>query len=91
MFREGDGMVEDKIQQAINLLQRIVDDTSVPRNIRRAASEAIKALQTTKYTPGVRASNAITILEEIAQDPNMPTHTRVQLWNITSILETIKD
>ncbi|MCS7364840.1 MAG: UPF0147 family protein [archaeon GB-1867-035] len=84
-------MTENKIQQAITLLQRIVEDTTVPRNIRRAASEAIKALQSTRYTPGVRASNAIGILEEISQDPNMPTHTRVQLWNITSILETIKD
>jgi len=84
-------MSENKIQQAIVLLQRVVDDSSVPRNIRRAAGNAIKALQTEKYTPGVRASNAISILEEITQDPNMPTHTRVQLWNITSILETIKD
>ncbi|MCS7097144.1 MAG: UPF0147 family protein [Candidatus Methanomethylicia archaeon] len=84
-------MFQDKVQQAIALLQSIVDDTVVPRNIRGAASNAIKMLQTGKLSLGVRASNAISILEEISQDPNMPLHTRVKLWNIISILETIKD
>jgi len=39
----------------------------------------------------VRAANAVGILEEISQDPNMPTHTRILVWNIVSILETIRD
>ena len=82
---------EAKIRQAIIMLQRIVNDTSVPRNIRRAATDAIKSLQDTSLSPGVRAANAIGILEEISQDPNMPTHTRISIWNIVSMLETVKD
>lgn len=82
---------EAKIKQVIIMLQRIVNDTSVPRNIRRAATDAIKSLQDTSLSPGVRAANAIGILEEISQDPNMPTHTRISIWNIVSMLETIKD
>jgi len=82
---------EAKIKQAIVMLQRIVNDTSVPRNIRRAATDAIKSLQDTSLSPGVRAANAIGILEEISQDPNMPTHTRISIWNIVSMLETVKD
>ncbi|MEM3714766.1 MAG: UPF0147 family protein [Nitrososphaeria archaeon] len=82
---------EQKIQQAITLLQSIVDDTGVPRNIRGAASNAMKMLRMEKLSLGVRAANAISILEEISQDPNIPLHARVRLWNIISILETIKD
>jgi len=39
----------------------------------------------------VRASNAISILDDILQDPNMPPYTRVKLWNVISLLEAIKD
>lgn len=82
---------EAKIKQAIIMLQKIVNDTSVPRNIRRAATDAIRNLQDASLSPGVRAANAIGILEEISQDPNMPTHTRISIWNIVSMLETVKD
>jgi len=63
----------------------------VPRNIRRAATDAIRQLQVQSLSPGVRAANAIGILEEISQDPNMPSHTRTAIWNIVSILETVRD
>jgi uncharacterized protein (UPF0147 family) len=49
------------------------------------------ALQIMKYSPAVRASNAISRLDEILQDPNMPPYTRVKLWNVMSLLEAIKD
>jgi len=39
----------------------------------------------------VRASNAIAILDDISQDPNMPQYTRVKLWSVASLLEAIKD
>jgi hypothetical protein len=48
-------------------------------------------LQIGQYTLGVRASNAIAVLDEISQDPNMPPYTRVKLWNVVSFLEAIKD
>jgi dTDP-D-glucose 4,6-dehydratase len=47
------------------ILMRIINDTSVPRNIRRAATEAIKQLRDESLSPGVRAANAISILDEI--------------------------
>ncbi len=82
---------EAKIRQAIIMLMRIINDTGVPRNIRRAATEAVKRLQDKTLSPGVRAANAISILDEISQDPNMPTHTRITIWNIVTLLETVKD
>ena len=80
-----------KIRQAISLLTKIGNDTNAPRNIRRAATDAVKQLQDQNLSPAVRAANAVGILEEISQDPNMPTHTRILVWNIVSILETIRD
>lgn len=82
---------EERIKQALFVLGQVSEDTTTPRNIRRAAKESMDALQVAEYTPAVRASNAIAILDEILQDPNMPPYTRVKLWNVMSVLEAIKD
>jgi len=82
---------EDRIAQALVVLGQVSEDTTTPRNIRRAAKASIDSLQVSKDSPAVRASNAILMLDEILQDPNMPPYTRVKLWNVMSILEAIKD
>jgi len=82
---------DERMKQAMAVLNQVSEDTTTPRNIRRAAKQAMDALQVTDYSPAVRASNAVSILDEILQDPNMPPYTRVKLWNVMSILEAIKD
>lgn len=82
---------EERIGQATVVLGQISEDTTTPRNIRRAAKESIDALQVAELTAAVRASNAISTLDDILQDPNMPPYTRVKLWNVMSLLEAIKD
>jgi hypothetical protein len=82
---------EERIKQAMSVLGQVSEDTTTPRNIRRAAKQSIEALQLTQHTPAVRASSAISILDDILQDPNMPPYTRVKLWNVMSLLEAIKD
>ncbi len=82
---------EERIKQALSVLGAVSEDNTTPRNIRRAAKDAMDAMQTSEYTPAVRASNAISLMDEILQDPNMPPYTRVKLWNVMSLLEAIKD
>ncbi len=82
---------EERVKQATIVLGQISEDTTTPRNIRRAARQSIDALQLIEYSQAVRASNAISILDDILQDPNMPPYTRVKLWNVISLLEAIKD
>jgi hypothetical protein len=82
---------EERINQALTVLGAVSEDNTTPRNIRRAAKDSMDALQTKEYTPAVRASNAISLMDEILQDPNMPPYTRVKLWNVMSLLEAIKD
>ncbi|KXB01118.1 hypothetical protein AKJ41_02615 [candidate division MSBL1 archaeon SCGC-AAA259O05] len=82
---------EEKIQQVVDIMDRISEDMTVPRNIRRAAKEAKGELQGTEENPVIKAASAISILDEISNDPNMPVHTRTTVWNALSILETIKE
>jgi uncharacterized protein (UPF0147 family) len=82
---------EERIEQAISVLGGVSEDTTTPRNIRRVAKKSIDALRVSQHSFAVRASNAISLLDEILQDPNMPPYTRVRLWNVMSIIEAIKD
>jgi len=82
---------EERIKQALAVLGAVSEDNTTPRNIRRSAKDAMNAMQTGEYTPAVRASNAVSLLDDILQDPNMPPYTRVKLWNVMSLLEAIKD
>jgi hypothetical protein len=83
-------MAAAKLRQVADIMARVAEDTSVPRNIRRAASEAREILFDEKKDVGVRAASAVTILDEISNDPNMPIHTRTTIWNAISILEPIR-
>ena len=82
---------EAKIRYALTLLASIVNDTGVPRNIRRAAANAITFLRDMSLSPAVRAANAISALDEVSQDPNMPSHARTRIWQVITILETVRD
>ncbi len=80
-----------KLRQVAEIMARVAEDTSVPRNIRRAANEAKDALLKKEGDPVVKASSAIMILDEISNDPNMPIHTRTTIWSALSVLETVRE
>ncbi|MHC1566864.1 MAG: UPF0147 family protein [Candidatus Syntropharchaeia archaeon] len=77
------------IGQCIEMLDRIINDNSVPRNIRRVADTAKKELMSDESPPSQRAVSTIPMLDEITNDPNIPIHTRTLLWSIVSLLEGI--
>jgi uncharacterized protein (UPF0147 family) len=79
-----------KLKQVIDVLDQLAEDTSVPRNIRRGATSAKERLLQTNDALDVRAASAIFILDELANDPNIPLHGRTLIWNIISQLETVK-
>ena len=85
--------MEDKIENSKMLLQHISSDHSVPKNIRRAAKEAYTAISGKNSQEDdpieVRANLAISILDEISQDPNCPLFARTTIWQVLSVLETI--
>ncbi len=82
---------KEKLEQVAEIMTRVSEDTSVPRNIRKAAKEAKQSLLDEEEDPVVKASAAISVLDEISNDPNMPVHTRTTIWDALSVLETIKE
>ncbi len=77
------------IKQCADVLDRIANDDSVPRNIRRTAENMKNVLSNPKELPSVKVAMVISRLDEIGNDPNVPIHTRTLIWGLSSQLETI--
>jgi uncharacterized protein (UPF0147 family) len=82
---------DGRLAKASASLQQIADSNITPRNIRKIVKDSIIALQDPKVSLAVRAANAISMLDEVAQDPNMSSFARVILWSAVSDLESIRE
>ncbi|KQC05110.1 MAG: hypothetical protein APR53_02490 [Methanoculleus sp. SDB] len=80
---------EQTINGCIQMLQQIIEDSTIPRNIRRVADETRGILMNTSTGIGLRAATAISKIDEISNDPNMPVHARTRIWELVSQLETV--
>lgn len=80
---------EQKIRQLTEAMDQLIEDTSVPRNIRRGAEESKQLLLESSEPLDVRVASAVNILDDLANDPNIPLHGRTLIWNIISGLEAI--
>ncbi|MBP2145831.1 uncharacterized protein (UPF0147 family) [Methanofollis sp. W23] len=80
---------EETINVCIQMLQHISEDNTIPRNIRRVADETKTLLMNEEKSIGLRAAEAISTIDEVSNDPNMPVHARTRIWELVSQLETI--
>jgi len=75
--------------QVIALLDQIINDRTVPKNIRKAAEDSKTVLQSSDPDE-VKISTAINNLDEITNDPNMPMYARTRIWSVASMLEVLR-
>ena len=83
--------LSDQVEYTVELMESIIDDTTVPRNIRKATEDARIKLMGDEKELNVNISNAIYLMEDISNDINMPAHTRTEIWTIISELESIRE
>jgi len=82
---------EEQLKGAIQALSEVVANPSTPKMIRKSITDLVTELLTDEYSKSVRAANAISVLDDITQDPNMPSYVRVTLWQAVSKLEGIRE
>lgn len=74
-----------------SLMDEINADRTVPKNIRVSMQKAKEDLNNERQDLPIRINSAISILDEVSNDPNIPIYTRTQIWNIVSMLEVINE
>jgi len=79
------------MESAIQTLNQLATSHSTPKNFKKTITDLIVELQTDEYSISVRAANAISSLDDITQDPNIPSFVRTTLWQAVSVLESIRE
>jgi len=81
----------ESLNNAVSTLNQIATNSSTPRNIRKNIAELIEGLKSGEYSVSVRAVNTISLLDDVTQDPNLPSYVRTSLWQAVSTLESIRE
>jgi len=79
------------LDNATSTLDQIATNPSTPRSIRKNMADIIKELKSDEYSMSVRAANTISLLDDVTQDPNLPSYVRTSLWQAVSTLESIRE
>lgn len=82
---------KESMKEAIDTLNQIASNNSTPKTIKKSITDIIADLNNEEYSLAVRAANTISMLDDVTQDPNMPSYVRTQLWQAVSKLESIRE
>ena len=80
---------EEKKRMLGEVLDQLAEDTSIPRNIRRGATESKEIILSGDKDLVVSLAKARTMLDDLANDPNIPLHGRTLIWNILAQIENM--
>ena len=78
-----------EVDTAVNSLNEIYADTTVPRNVRVKIDGIANTLKEDTEL-SIKVNKALNHLDEIANDVNLQSYTRTQIWNIMSMLEKLQ-
>jgi len=79
------------LNNSVSTLNQIATNPSTPRNIRKNIADIVEQLKSDEYSISVRAANTISLLDDVTQDPNLPSYVRTSLWQAVSTLESIRE
>ncbi len=80
--------MEKELADVISYLNDLLNDTSVPRNVKTKIEGIVRSFQD-KAEISLRINKALSVLEEVCDDNNIQTYTRTQIWNAVSMLEAL--
>ncbi|HEV2166946.1 MAG TPA: UPF0147 family protein [Thermoplasmata archaeon] len=86
---EASRLPAERLGAMLESLTELSEDLSVPKNIRRGALAAKSELERRATAVDVRIASAVYRLDELANDPNLPSHARTAIWSIVSRLESL--
>ena len=78
--------MQTRVEDIITALSELHEDQSVPRNIKEKIQKTIEILKSSSDI-SMNKDKALAELDDVADDINLQTYTRTQIWNIVSMLE----
>jgi len=79
------------LNNSVSTLSQIATNPSTTIIIRKNIADIVEQLKSDEYSISVRAANTISLLDDVTQDPNLPSYVRTSLWQAVSTLESIRE
>lgn len=80
--------MDEKIETLLYMLQELLNDDQVPRNVRSKVQEVMAILKSNEEL-SVKKHKAMDKMEEFNDDTNLKVFTRSQIWDVVSQLENL--
>ncbi|WEL19457.1 Uncharacterized protein SVXNc_0433 [Candidatus Nanohalococcus occultus] len=72
-------------------MRDIAEKNTIPSNVTDMLTEAAEKLEDGEEELSVRVNTAGSILDQVSNDPNIKQHTRTEIWNLASKVESLED
>ncbi|MEK6856547.1 MAG: UPF0147 family protein [Nanoarchaeota archaeon] len=79
----------DVKKEVLEILNTINGDSTVPKNVKQKIQEVGLILKDDSSNMALQINKVLQEIDDLSEKNNLPDYTRMQLWNIASLLETI--
>ncbi|MFB6203676.1 MAG: UPF0147 family protein [Candidatus Nanohaloarchaea archaeon] len=79
------------VESVVKRMEGIAEKDGVPSNVSEMLEQAIDELQDEDRDLSIRVNSASSLLDQISNDPNIRQHTRTEIWNLASKVESLND
>lgn len=77
------------VNEVTDMMENMAEKESIPSNVSDLLEEAADELQDEDRDLSVRVNSASSLLDQISNDPNIRQHTRTEIWNLASKVESL--
>ncbi|MFB6115785.1 MAG: UPF0147 family protein [Candidatus Nanohalobium sp.] len=77
------------VSSVVQRMRDVAEKDTVPSNVSEMLEDAAQELEDEDKDLSVRVNSASSILDEISNDPNIRQHTRTEIWNLASKVESL--
>jgi uncharacterized protein (UPF0147 family) len=80
-----------ELTEVTETIKELCSDRSIPKNVRATLEKIQKILLDSTTDIGVKVNSASQMIEDMSLDPNINSFARTQIWQLSSVLESLLD
>lgn len=80
----------EELNEVIGQIEAMKEEKDIPKNVKAKLQQVITILKSDEQEASLRIDRALGELEEASDDVNIPSDIRMDLFNLSSLLENIR-
>ncbi|MFB6244983.1 MAG: UPF0147 family protein [Candidatus Nanohaloarchaea archaeon] len=80
-----------EVESLTSRMRDISEKESIPSNVSEMLEQAAGKLEDSEEELSIRVNTASSLLDRVSNDPNIKQHTRTEIWNLASKVESLGD